>query len=306
MPGGDIQNYIAWPSTYGTFNSVDTGALATFEGVIYQLFNPAVHVTDDDSAARRSGMTHFRATDWGASAEHPFVTVWGCYDAVGDWLVYDEYWNNSQDAITQEHAGEVLSRSIAWGWPEPEWFKKTDSARQHFVQKVKERVKELRPDKARSIKGSVYGENFADPSRPGEMNAFNYYGIPTASASNDVYKGIDLVRSKLKANPNTGKPRLSFHKRCQHCIEEHRKYRWIPRKKNELGTTAAPRPVPLKKGDDTVDGVRYLLASAERGRGQGPSSTDSYSDYRRQDVLLERTGQGMRPMDAVAGGFFRR
>ena len=31
MPGGDIQNYLAWPSTYGTFNSVDTGALATFE-----------------------------------------------------------------------------------------------------------------------------------------------------------------------------------------------------------------------------------------------------------------------------------
>jgi hypothetical protein len=31
MPGGDIQNYIAWPSTYGPFNSVDAGALATFE-----------------------------------------------------------------------------------------------------------------------------------------------------------------------------------------------------------------------------------------------------------------------------------
>jgi hypothetical protein len=31
MPGGDIQHYIAWPSTYGTFSSVDTGALATFE-----------------------------------------------------------------------------------------------------------------------------------------------------------------------------------------------------------------------------------------------------------------------------------
>jgi hypothetical protein len=31
MPGGDIQNFVAWPSTYGPFNSVDTGALATFE-----------------------------------------------------------------------------------------------------------------------------------------------------------------------------------------------------------------------------------------------------------------------------------
>jgi hypothetical protein len=31
MPGGDVQKFLAWPATYGTFNLKETGALATFE-----------------------------------------------------------------------------------------------------------------------------------------------------------------------------------------------------------------------------------------------------------------------------------
>jgi phage terminase large subunit-like protein len=285
-----------------------TGALATFEGVIYQTFNPAVHVTDDDSMVWRSGMHHFRATDWGASAEHPFATVFGCYDGAGEWTIYDEYWNNSQDAITQDHAGEVLARSIAWGWPEPDFFSKPDDARSFFVKKVKERIKELRPGKTKPIEGSRYGECFADPSRPGEMNAFNYYGIPTSSASNDVYKGIDLVRSKLKVNPTTGEAKLYFHERCRHAREEMRKYRWVRKRPNVLWTTAAPRPVPLKKDDDVADCIRYLINSAERGRGQAPSSADSRIDGGREGLLLDRAGNGhvLRPMQSAREGFFRK
>ena len=285
-----------------------TGALATFEGVIYQSFNSAVHVIDDDSMAWRSGVTHHRATDWGASAEHPFVTIWGCYDGMGEWTIYDEYWSTSQDAITQDHAAEVLARSIAWGYPEPDFFVKPDSARAYYVAKVKDRVKELRPEGVEPIEGSVYGENFADPSRPGEMNAFNYWGIPTSSASNDVYKGIDLTRARFKVNPVTGKARLYFHQRCKHLIEEARKYRWTRKKPNALWTTAAARPVPLKKDDDTVDCLRYLIASVERGRGQTPSSADSRINSGREGLLLDRAGNGhaYKPMQAATAGFFRK
>ena len=31
MPGGDVQKFLAWPATYGTFNVKEAGALATFE-----------------------------------------------------------------------------------------------------------------------------------------------------------------------------------------------------------------------------------------------------------------------------------
>jgi hypothetical protein len=158
------------------------------------------------------------------------------------------------------------------------------------------------------IQGSVYGENFADPSRPGEMNAFSYWGVPTSSASNDVYKGIDLVRARLKVNPVTGDTQLRFNRRCKHCAEEHRKYRWVKTRPNTVWTTAAPRPVPLKKGDDCCDGVRYIIASVERGRGQTPTSTDSRTERDRRDILLHRAGNGhaLKPMAAGTAGFFRK
>ena len=31
LPGGDVQKYLVWPATYGTFNVKESGALATFE-----------------------------------------------------------------------------------------------------------------------------------------------------------------------------------------------------------------------------------------------------------------------------------
>jgi hypothetical protein len=183
---------------------------------------------------------------------------------------------------------------------------------------VRKRVRELRPDRfagkteaeryVGEVEGSTYGENYADPSRPGEINAFNLWGIPTSPASNDVYKGIDLVRSRLKVNPLTGKARLYFSQRCKHCTEEHRKYRWARKRPNSLWTTAAAKPIPLKKDDDTADAVRYLIASVERGRGQAPTSTNSRGDPSRADLQLDRGGNGHapRPMQAATAGFFRK
>jgi hypothetical protein len=284
-----------------------TGALATFEGVIYQGFNPAVHVTDDDSMVWRSGVTLNRATDWGASVEHPFACGWFAEDGMGDVLMFDEYWSTSQDAITQDHACEVLARSIAWGWPEPDFFENPHPRQIYFVQQVRKRIQELRSGDIPEVAGNTYGENFADPSRPGEINAFNTWGITTTSASNDIYKGIDLIRSRLKVNPITGKPRFYIHSRCRHAIEEMRKYRWTRKKPNALWTTAAARPVPLAKDNDVADVIRYRFLSTERGRGLAPSSTDSRYTGDRIPLQLARAGNGhaARPMQAATTGFFR-
>lgn len=291
-----------------------TGALATFEGVIYQTFHPTVHVTDDDSMVWLPGIDHWIATDWGASAEHPFVTVWLCEDGMGDMIVFDEYWSISQEAITQDHAAEVLARSILWGWPEPPFFKEPEPRQREYVKTVLARVAELRAGMngtyPRQIQDGYrhYGQNYADPSRPGEINAFGYWGVPTLSASNDVHKGIDLVRSRFKVNPITGRPRLKIHQRCKHTIEEHRKYRWVRTRPGRLWTTAAPRPIPLKKDDDCCDAVRYGVASHERDRGQAPSTASNYREPRK-DILLDRAGNGhgvLRPMQAGASGWFRK
>lgn len=224
------------------------GALATFEGVIYQAFNPAVHVVGSDRIDPfLPGLQHVRGVDWGASEEHPFACVWACRDGIGDWWVYDEYWNPSQSAVMDDHVEEILDRSDGWGWPDLD------------------------------VKDAHYGATYADPSRPGDINLFNLRGIPTSPALNAVFQGINTVRSLLKVSPYTGKPKLYVHHRCRHLIDELRKYRWKKGRKPASGALnpAAGTPVPLKRDDDLCDALRYALHSATVGRGAGPSSTDA-------------------------------
>jgi len=217
-----------------------TGALATFEGVIFQSFNPAIHAVDEE-VILPPNVRHFRGIDWGASAEHPFTCVWGYVDGVGDWYIYDEYWCVDQSRITMDHVDEIENR---WPWDYGDYN---------------------------------FGPSFADPSRPGEINEFNQRGIVTYPASNDVFKGIDCVRSLLKAQPNTGRPKLLINARnCQHLIEEMRKYRWKRgRRPTEGGhlNPAVPVAAPLKRDDDTVDSLRYMIYSAGKlDSGRPPGS----------------------------------
>lgn len=211
------------------------GALATFQGLIYPQFSLPMHVVGDDVIDPMLPSTwHRRGLDWGASEEHPFTAVWGYRDGAGDWFIYDEYWDVDQSKITMDHAKAIRER---WVWPE----------------------------------GSPYhGMTYADPSRPGEINEFNFRGIPTQQAANNIFKGIECVRELLQPSPTTGKPRLFIHERCKHLIQEFRKYRWVKSRRPVEGVLLnpkAPRPEPLKRDDDTIDALRYLLFSDHQGRG---------------------------------------
>jgi hypothetical protein len=217
-----------------------------------------------------------------------------------------------------------------WGWPEPDFFHEVDSqrglaadysrgraeaaqmlARRAFVAAVRVRVKELCPHGYDPRYDRNYGESYADPSRPGDINNFNDLGIVTAPAANQVYKGIDTMRMLLKVNPSTGRARHYFDARCKHAIEETRKYRWVKKRQNALYVTALPKPVPLKKDDDTCDSDRYCCHTVELRRGLQPSSTAEVHDVaeHRGEVQLERAGKGRARggvIEAGANGFFQR
>jgi len=285
-----------------------TGALASFEGVIYPSFNPAVHV-DEKPFLFPPNVTHMRGIDWGASEEHPQVCIWGYVDGMGDWFIYDEYWSPSQTMITFDHAVEVMARSIAWGWPPPrEVWERDEPIAERFCELVAERLAEIDRQAAvwlerwcRDMAGTPamrpldkFAYTFADPARPGEMTEFTKWGITCAPASNAVYEGINCVRSLLKLNPKTGKPRIYIHPRCIHLIEELRKYRW--KRRRALAETSvipleAPKPEPLKKDDDCADALRYLVFSPTRQLAETPDSLDhrEIPVTRRQSVQLERS-----------------
>lgn len=308
-----------------------TGALASYQGVIYPSFNTAVHVVGDDVIVFPPNVRHRRSVDWGASEEHPQTCLWGYYDGMGDWFIYDEYWCNLQDKLLVDHAVEILARSIYWGWlPPPQCtdgqYAQADKLVAAFVESVQERLQELSPETvwwkpeklekpgpasqkdrpapktpprppeflwlARQRGGASYGATWCDPARPGEITAFGRYGLQPAPASNDVYLGIDYVRSLLKIQPASGKPRIFIHQRCKHLIEELRKYRWKPPPKaTGIIQHAAPKPEPLKKDDDTVDALRYMVFSEHRDTGQ-TASVAGYSQWqqKRQSIKLHQHG----------------
>jgi len=266
-----------------------TGALASFEGVIYPTFHPAVHVFDGPLDAPR-GVQWYRGIDWGASEGHPFVCLLGYKDGMGDWTIVDEYWNNAQNNVVSDHVEAITAMSAKHGWPV-----RYDARTQRAEQK-RDHV--------------FYRQTFADPSRPDMHNEFAKYGIPTMYAINDVYKGIECVRRHLKVRPSTNRPGLRIHARCKHTIEEMRKYRWVKtRKASEYGSSnvgPVARPIPLKRDDDTVDSLRYLLISVASQQGETPDSM-SHRDFtkRRPDIGIDTQHQSWRT-ETTKGAFVRK
>lgn len=269
------------------------GALATFEGAIYPGFSTTVHVVPDEMLrVLPAGCWHAIGTDWGSSIEHPHVSVFGCIDAVGDWWIYDEIWDCTQTKTTFDRAQDLVARAAIWGWP---------IARGMAHGREILRMASTDPH---------FGCNYADPSRPGEINEFAIYGCPTMPAMNRVYDGINLLRSLMKVQPNTGRPRIFIAKRCKHVIDELRKYRWRRSKKPTEGNFLNPAvaaPQPLKRDDDAVDALRYLVATFDRGRS-GIETKDPASPREtptRKGVQLSATKATTVPSRGASSVFHR-
>lgn len=237
------------------------GALASFEGAIFTNFAVNVHVVPDaHMESFPAGTEHAVGIDWGASESHPQTAVFGCVDGAGCWHIYDEYWSTDQSRTLFEHAQAIVDKADSWGWP---------IKRRHCAAIARE-IPMITPS-------ANIGMGFADPSRPGCLNDFTQFGVPCGPACNDVYDGINEIRRLLKIDDVTQLPRLRIAKRCTHLIEEMRKYRWMRAKSALDGGTlnpTAPKPMPLKRDDDTVDAMRYLIMTFGRFRGvKQPVST---------------------------------
>jgi hypothetical protein len=241
----------------GFFGSMDEkeravreiGAWATFEAQIYPTFNPLVHgITESEVFAFEGNFPpnshHFRAIDWGFSAEHAFVCLYGYRDFdAGEWIIYDEYFSTDQRRTVQDHLFAISSR---WDWPE--------DAHHHVT--------------------------YADPSRPDCFRIAGRLGeykdpatgqtappLSMANASNAVFPGIDHVRYMLSVNPATGFPRLRICKeRCPNLWRQMQTYRWKRGSDQGLNPRAGQME-PVKMDDDAVDALRYLLFSEAKSRG---------------------------------------
>lgn len=222
-----------------------TGALAIYEGAIFQSFSPSVHVVED--AMPGQGGRMYCGIDWGASAEHPLAAVWGWRTDWGEWLIFDEYWSNRQDITLRDHFEAIRERNKQWG---------------------------------------ISAEIYADNENAMAIAQFGQWGVPIAGARKDVLDSIDMIRSLLKVQLATNKPRLQIASRCKHLIEEIRKYRWEKRKNIGGGV---PPARPIKRDDDCVDALRYMIYTAEKHIGKPPGALTYRPEPARHGVRLTRT-----------------
>lgn len=92
---------------------------------------------------------------------------------------------------------------------------------------------------------------FVDPSAAGLIAEMQSVGLPAFPADNDVFGGIQLVKSML-AIQGDGRPRLTFDPGCANAIAEMESYCW---RQNRAGM----RDEPEKANDHAMDALRYGL-----------------------------------------------
>lgn len=227
-----------------------TGEFASYEGTIYQGFNPKVHLVGDTVIDHPDGGIYRRSIDWGAGPDNAFCCLWAYRNGLGQWFVYDEYYSTNQSFTVMDHLDAIKARH--------EW-----------------------PD----IPGK-YGTTYADPSAPDCIRIAQRWGFFVTPARNAVHEGIDCVRYHLKKIDGLGQPRLFIHREnCPNLARQMRSYRWMKASDRGLNPRDAP-PEPLKREDHAPDALRYLLFTEQSHTGETASSFSRPREPDRHGVLL--------------------
>lgn len=207
------------------------GSFDAFEGQVYHEFRRDVHVIPPfaipDSWVKIMGADH--------GYRNPAAFLWGAVDYDGDIYIYREFYKR-----------EWLIQEIANGkGNEPGVVQLTG----------KEQIQQIHIDPStRNRRGSnglsdfdSYQEHFPQ-------------GMAFALANNAKTSGIDRVKTFLKVNPRTNKPRLFIFNTCTNLIEEMSQYRYAELPTNQQASKSE-KEEPVKVNDHALDALRYLIMS---------------------------------------------
>lgn len=213
----------------------------SFESQVYSEFRRDVHVIKPfsipDTWLRYVGIDHgFR---------NPTAWVWGAVDYDGNIYIYREFyqreWLIEEVCKTgKEQLPSALSMMSIPGtkptkWEHLEWAKIDPSTKARRNEREGVKLSDF----------DIYLEHL--PS-----------DFPLQTANNDVTAGIDKVKSYLKQDIKTGKPRLFIFSTCTNLIEEISTYRYPELTHSQQGKRSE-KENPMKVNDHAVDSLRYLI-----------------------------------------------
>jgi PBSX family phage terminase large subunit len=212
------------------------GSFDAFEGAVYPEFRRDVHVIKPFKIP--SEWTRVIGIDHGY--RNPSAWIWAAVDGDQNLYVYREFYERewlieeickghrvrNQAGVTTLMKGEKISMAVI-----------DPSTRAERNEKNGEKVSDF----------TIYQDNL--PS-----------DFPLATANNDVTAGIDRVKSYMKIDPRTNKPKLFIFDSCTNLIDELCKYRYMELNHSQVGKKNE-REQPYKHDDHAVDALRYLIMS---------------------------------------------
>lgn len=205
------------------------GSFDSFEGMIYSDFDRTQHVVEPFEIPQN--WTRIIGQDHGFT--NPAASIFGAVDEDGNIVIYDEFY-------------------------EREWLIE-DICRKGITPKVgNDKISAMYIDPSTKAKrNQANGRIYSDYSTYLEHLPAK---IPLLLANNEVSTGIDRVKSFMKPNPKTKKPRLTIFSTCVNLIEEIGEYRWAELSANQEGTKNQ-KEEPRKYNDHACDALRYLVMS---------------------------------------------
>jgi Phage terminase large subunit len=213
------------------------GHWAAAEGLVYDTFDPAVHLSTQFNARSHppNDWPRYLAVDFGYT--NPFVAQWWTEDPDGRLFMYREIYRTR--TLVEDHARQILKLCKTQHGPEPE-----------------------------------FSAVICDHDAEDRATLERHLGRGTVAAHKDVKPGIEAVQSRLRP-AGDGKPRLFIcrdalverdqalddaKKPC--CTaEEVVEYVWDPSSPPSLA--GAAREAPLKRNDHGCDAMRYLVAQQD-------------------------------------------
>lgn len=209
------------------------GSFDSFEGMIYDDFSRAVHVVEPYEIPE--GWHRIVGADHGF--QNPTAMLWGAIDHDGNVVIYKELYRR-----------ETLIKDICAEFKEkcgitPANPRGTDPVAAIYIDPS---------TKARRGQSGV-----------SDFSTYLEYlpkHVALVLANNDVSPGIDRVKTFLRINPKTKKPRLTIFSNCVNLIEEIGEYRWAELSAGQEGQKNQ-KEEPRKYNDHACDALRYLIMS---------------------------------------------
>lgn len=199
------------------------GKYIQFSGLVFKNFDAEIHVIDAIPIPKN--VLKFRSIDHGL--RNPTACLFGYINEKNELYIYDEYYETDKTIKENADAIKLLTGGdkIAWTTIDPS----TDN------RNPKDRV---------SIR-----QEYAS------------YGIYTLSQRTDKVQGIERVRSMLKVDQDTKRPKLFFYRNCYNTIREMQRYRFKDYRGNEMMNKVED---PAKVNDHAMDALRYMVMSNPR------------------------------------------